>query len=76
MKVKSNKNEFSPFDVTITVETKEEAQALYAVFNHTDNSRLFQGGLESLRSQFKEYGSPYGESIIANGVTYNKFYGN
>ena len=31
---------FCPFDLTISVETRDEAQALYAIFNHTANHVL------------------------------------
>lgn len=34
MKILSN-NEFKPFEINITIENKEDAAKLYALFNHT-----------------------------------------
>ena len=66
---------FVPFGIMINVETKEEAQALYAVFNHVKVSALFDDSDEVLNAITDKYYVCKEEQVIANGVTYEKFYG-
>jgi hypothetical protein len=71
--------EIEPFKVVIDVITKEQAQALYAIFNHTRNSDLLQPISENVRMQLSEKGDFYvhfGNNVIANGITYDQFYKN
>jgi hypothetical protein len=64
--------EFQPFNLNITVETKEEAQALFAIFNYTPNTDLLGN---SHYSAVKDAIGPFSTSgVIARGVTYEQFY--
>ena len=42
MKVKREevKESFVPFNLVISIESEEEARAMYAIFNHANNTRL------------------------------------
>lgn len=44
MKVSSNQPKFTPFSITIDIESEGEARALYAIFNHPKNGRLIGTG--------------------------------
>ena len=76
MKVSRNKVEpsFTPFTLNITVESEEEARALYAVFNHSHNRALFEDDIQD--GMIEKIGLKYrvSDGVIANGVTYNEFY--
>jgi len=76
MKVEKNKS-FTPFDITITVESKEEAQALYAIFNYTPNCNLLSDDISiQIRHTIgNEYSVTRSHDIIANGIDYEDFYG-
>lgn len=73
---------FVPFELKLVVETAEEARALYAIFNHGRNTRLFP--LNNIDSHIpskilNEIGDEHYHTIggtIANGVTHDEFYGN
>jgi len=74
MKVfKNEEKEFTPFTLNITIETEEEARALFAIFNLRKNGRLLRGqdGL-ILEAIGKEY--HVRRDVIANGITYEEFY--
>jgi len=62
---------FRPFNLTISVESREEAQALYAIFNYCPNIDLLPSAL-SISSLLKDY--EISDGIIANKVTYDNFY--
>ena len=68
--------EFHAFDVTFTIESEEEARALYAIFNYCPNTDLLGGDIgERTRKVIGEHFSALGfDSQIANGITYRKFY--
>lgn len=65
---------FNRFELRITVESEEEARALYAIFNHTNNVELLpEGSAERIRRAIgKDY---YSIGLIANGITHEQFYG-
>jgi hypothetical protein len=65
---------FEPFDIKITVETREEAQALYAIFNNCQNSDLLGSGVEITNAIGKEYYVNDSDKVIARGITYRKYY--
>ena len=68
---------FTPFNITLRVESQEDANALYAIFNHADNTNLLDFECYNIRSfldsKCKIGGRNFGE-IIANGVLYEDFY--
>lgn len=74
MKVSSTKIEpkFKPFSFKLTVESKEEAQALYAIFNHIKTTELLKSA--QIRSAIGSEHYVYGGAVIANGISYNDFY--
>jgi len=78
MKVKREdvKESFVPFDLVITIESEEEARAMYAIFNKTANDDLLGG---SYGDYIKDLlGDKYYvdglDEIIANDITYGQFY--
>ena len=67
---------FHTFDVTFTIESEEEARALYAIFNYVPNIALLPNGTgeivrKVMGEKFRELGP---DQLIARGVTYSKFY--
>lgn len=67
---------FEPFVLELTVETREEAQALYAIFNLGKNSRLL-GREKSGRitdEVSKEYYVSDSYKVISNSITYENYY--
>lgn len=67
---------FEPFAIKVNVESKEEAQALYAIFNYAKNSSLI-GNIAADKIQdaiSREYYVGNSESIIANGISYQQYY--
>ena len=77
MKVKKTKiDTFAPFSITLDIETKEEAQALYAIFNNCKNTQLFEYGIDEAIK--KAIGDKFyidnGNGIISNRITYNQYY--
>ena len=78
---KESKQDFTPFEFTVKVETLEDARAWYATFNHAKNVALIGQSYCDILTDGLEVGancSLYVEGIsneeIANGVTYNEFY--
>jgi len=70
---------FRPFDITLTVESEEEARALYAVFNYSPNVDLLSfGACEPVRKAIGEkysyLGADGADNVIARGITYGTFY--
>ena len=78
MKVEKQKLEtpkqFEPFNLVISVETEEEARALYAIFNYGPNREVLRSGFASeMIDAIGEYSVKYDETI-AQGVAYKHFY--
>ena len=67
---------FPAFDVTFTVESEEEARALYAIFNYTSNVDLLpEDASAEIRKAIGEKYSDLGfDQLIARGVDYSNFY--
>lgn len=67
---------FHPFDITLTVETEDEARALYAIFNYSPNVDILPEKIsDEIRDQIgREFGELGSSQVIARGVTYSKFY--
>ena len=67
---------WKPFDVVLTVESEEEARALYAIFNYVPNIDMLPDGTgEIVRKAIGErYGELGPDQLIARSVTYGKFY--
>jgi len=76
MKVsKNNEKGFTPFTLNITIESEEEARAMYAIFSHTRNTRLLAGKDELITSAIgPSYSIQLSSDIIANRITYMEFY--
>jgi hypothetical protein len=66
---------FEPFQLSIRVESEEEAKALHAIFCHEDNTRLFVDYGNAITDAL---GNTYGvvglDAVIANGVTCSQFF--
>ena len=65
---------FEPFGIMITVESAEEARALYAIFNHTRNAMLLSDEMptrikSAIGAQYYSRGG-----LLANGITDSEFY--
>jgi len=74
MKVTNLQPPFSPIRFEIKIESAEEARALYAICNHSDNVDLLPG-LRDIKESCLEGHAVYGhDSIIANNITYGKWY--
>jgi len=77
MKVKqiSTEHKMKPIELHLTIETREEAQALYAIFNYVPNGDLLG---DKASDEIKDLiGGKYevlSNDVIANGITYNEFY--
>jgi len=80
MKVKTTfpKKEFTPFTIELTVETQEEGQALYALFNYTGCALLFpSSSRDAVKTALSTHGNFYVGNypqVIARGITYEAFY--
>lgn len=78
---KESKQDFTPFEFTVKVETLEEARAWYAIFNYTQHTIMLgirgtpatkiRASLESKSGSNICAGE---DEVIANSVTYNQFY--
>lgn len=70
------KKEFKPFDLILSVQTQEEAQALYAMFNCAPADKVLpMATSERIREAIGEEFHVSGrKSIIGNGVTYEEYY--
>lgn len=65
---------FDKFELQITVESAEEARALYAIFNHTNNVDLLpEDSAKRIRRAIGD--DYYSIDMIANGITHGQFYG-
>ena len=67
---------FVPFELTLLVETEEEAKALFAIFNHSDNTALLKYNIgEVIRNTITHQYRTHNQSdIIANDITHGLFY--
>ncbi|KKL86071.1 hypothetical protein LCGC14_1948430 [marine sediment metagenome] len=67
---------WKPFDVVLTVESEEEAKALYAIFNYSPNVNLLpEDASDEIRKAIGGKYSTLGTSqLIARGVCYREFY--
>ena len=77
MKVTTNKTEvFNPIQLHITIETVDEARAMYAIFNKTDNTCLLPKDMQTeIKDKIgKDYYVSRSQDIIANDITYRQFY--
>lgn len=77
MRVSKTKSKgFIPFDITLSVESEEEARALYAIFNYVPNLDLFPEGVgASIRDKIGgEFEALPCSGEIAGGITYSTFY--
>ena len=67
---------FEPIVLTITLETAEEARAMYAIFNNGRNTALLSKGGYPVREALGETHYVGGsKDVIAQGVTHGEFYG-
>lgn len=68
---------FEPFILQLEVKTKEEAQALYALFNKTSNAALLNYDCEEIREAIgREFYVQNGSDIISNNISYSEYYYN
>lgn len=79
MKVKMEQivNDFTPIKISFTMESMEEARAMYAVFNNISNTCLFDvdSPIHDTTSILGDKFSVSGEkAVISNGITYEQFY--
>ena len=66
---------FEPIVLTITLETAEEARAMYAIFNNARNTALLSKGGYPVREALGETHYVGGsKDVIAQGVTHGEFY--
>ena len=67
---------WKPFDVVLTIESEEEARALYAIFNYSHNVDILpeEAGDNIRKAIGKRYGDLNGSQLIARGVHYGVFY--
>lgn len=73
---RTGSDKFKPFTLNIRVETKEEAQALYAIFDLRGNTRLFDTTTtRAIRSSIGEENYVCkSDSVISRGIRYCEFY--
>ena len=69
--IKRNDN-FGPFNLVLTIESKEEAQALYAIFSYVPNIALMVNATADIRALLEKYRITNG--VIANNITVGPFY--
>jgi hypothetical protein len=69
---------FNPFDLTLKVRSREEAQALYAMFNYVkSNCVLDNDTVMAIKNAIGEefyIGCSNSHTVIGNGVTYGEYY--
>lgn len=65
---------FKPFAIQLKVESVQEAQALYALFNFGKNTSLLNN-CEAVKAVITDkYYISDPEEVIANGITYEEYY--
>ena len=67
---------FHAFAITLTVESEEEARALYAIFNYSPNVDILpeDAGDEITKAIGEKYSNLGTSQLIARGVYYRGFY--
>jgi len=66
---------FVPIILHLTIESEEEARAIYAIFNYAGNTDLFKYGQdEEVREELKDFSTTGPNNVISNGIIYRKFY--
>lgn len=68
---------FIPFTLNITVESEDEARALFAMFTLPHNTKLFENfeSCEIVRNVIgNQHATRIGSEVIANNVTDAKYY--
>ena len=79
MKIEFNetKQDFTPVQMVVNIETLEDAKLWYAIFNHGRNVRLLgkNDNADKLEEAVGECCYTGHGDVIANGVTYSEFYG-
>ena len=70
------KKGFQKFDIILTVESEEEAKALFAIFNYSGNVDLLtnETGQNIRKAIGEEYGNLGPLHLIARGVHFTDFY--
>lgn len=68
---------FEPIVLTITLETAEEARAMYAIFCHTRNIRLLADQGNSITDALgRKFDVNTSSGVISNKVTHGSFFCN
>ena len=70
LKQQSRPEAFRPITLEITIESEEEGRALYAVFNHTDNSALLGWDIYKALDRFRAQS----DSQITSKVSHRDWY--
>lgn len=66
---------FTPIHLDITIETEEEAKAIFAIFNYSPNTDLLPDWVsEKVTNILAPYEVIGSDDEIANGIPYNDFY--
>lgn len=66
--------DFTPFRLVIDVESKEEAQALYAIFNYGPNCDILRGSAYTIRKTIGEEHYRSDNEEIIPGLKARQFY--
>lgn len=66
MKVSSTQQKFTPFSITINIESEGEARALFAIFNHPKNSQLI--GCDNCMSVMDKIGNEFESNADTNEI--------
>lgn len=74
MKVESLKQRFEPITLAITLETEEEARAMYAVFSKEQNARLFDNNADEITDAIGMKHLVDGNNVISRGITAREYY--
>ena len=68
------KEQFIPFNLVISIESEEEARAMYAIFNHTRNIRLLPIHKTEIRNIIGMEYSANNHELISGNVSWGEFY--
>ena len=74
MKVESLKQRLEPITLAITLETEEEARAMYAVFAKSENAHLFNNNADEITDTLGIKYFVDGNNVISRGITARKYY--
>lgn len=70
--------QFKPFELVLRIQSQEEAQALYAMFNYVKSNAVLD--IDSAMAIKKAIGEEFyigcreSNKVIGNGVTYGEYY--